>query len=199
MKVAAVVLGAGGSSRFERPKQLAIFQGEPFVRRIVTVAKNAGCAPIVVVLGADAAQITPVLADLPVSTIDHPNWSNGLGSSIAVGVKHAETIAADLDAAILLACDQPFVNAEILRQLIQLHLEDGKPIVASAYAGTLGIPALFDRSCFADLLQLTGDSGAKRIILARQPDVAIFDFPAAAIDIDTAADYEKLRDGEDRT
>ena len=103
------------------------------------------------------------------------------------------------NAAILLACDQPFVNAAILRQLIQLHLEDGKPIVASAYAGTLGIPALFDRSCFADLLQLTGDSGAKKIILARRPNVAIFDFQTAAIDIDTAADYEKLRDGEDRT
>lgn len=192
MSVGAVVLAAGGSSRFGQPKQLAIFQGEPFVRRIVTAAKDAGCAPVIVVVGADAAQITPVLADLPVSIIDHPNWSNGLGSSIAVGVKHAETIAADLNAAILLACDQPFVNAAILKQLIQLHLKDGKPIVASAYAGTLGIPALFDRSCFADLLQLTGDSGAKKIILARRPDVETFDFPAAAIDIDTAADYEKL-------
>ena len=192
MKAAAVVLAAGGSSRFGRPKQLAIFQGEPLVRRIVSAAKDAGCAPIVVVVGADAAEITSGLAGLSVSIAEHPNWSNGLGSSIAVGVKHATTIAPDLDAAILLACDQPFVNAAILRQLIQLHLEDGKPIVASAYAGTLGIPALFDRSCFADLLQLTGDSGAKRIIFARQTDVATFDFPAAAIDIDTGADYEKL-------
>ena len=192
MKAAAVVLAAGGSSRFGRPKQLAIFQGEPLVRRIVSAAKDAGCAPIVVVVGADAAEITSGLAGLSVSIAEHPNWSNGLGSSIAVGVKHATTIAPDLDAAILLACDQPFVNAAILRQLIQLHLEDGKPIVASAYAGTLGIPALFDRSCFADLLQLTGDSGAKRIIFARRTDVATFDFPAAAIDIDTAADYEKL-------
>ena len=80
----------------------------------------------------------------------------------------------------------------MLRQLIQLHLENGKPIVASAYAETLGIPSLFDRSCFGDLLQLRGDSGAKGIILARRHDVAPFDFPAAAIDIDTTADYEKL-------
>ena len=192
MRVAAVVLAAGGSIRFGKPKQLAIFQGEPLVRRIVTAAKDAGCAPIVVVVGAGAAQITPVLAGLPVSIIEHPNWSNGLGSSIAVGVKHAVTIIANLDAVVLLACDQPFVNAAVLRQLIQLHLEDGKPLVASAYAGTLGIPALFDRSCFADLLELTGDSGAKAIILARRHDVASFDFPAAAIDIDTTADYETL-------
>jgi molybdenum cofactor cytidylyltransferase len=86
----------------------------------------------------------------------------------------------------------------MLRQLIQMHLENKKPIVASAYADTLGVPALFDRSCFGDLLQLTGDSGAKGIILARRNDVTPFDFPAAAIDVDTAADYEKLRDGEDR-
>jgi len=192
MSVAAVVLAAGGSIRFGKPKQLAIFQGEPLVRRIVTAAKDAGCAPVVVVVGASAAQIAPVLAGLPVSIIEHPNWSNGLGSSIAVGVMHAASITPDLDAAILLTCDQPFVNAVMLRQLIQIHLENKKPIVASAYADTLGVPALFDRSCFGDLLQLTGDSGAKGIILARRNDVTLFDFPAAAVDIDTAADYEKL-------
>ena len=196
MRVGAVVLAAGGSIRFGKPKQLAIFQGEPLVRRIVTAAKDAGCAPVVVVAG--AVQMTPVLAGLPVSIIEHPNWSNGLGSSIAVGVKHAVTITAKLDAVILLSCDQPFVNAATLRQLIQLHLENGKTIVASAYAETLGIPALFDRSCFGDLLQLRGDSGAKGIILARRHDVVPFNFPAAAIDIDTTADYEKLRDGEDQ-
>ena len=190
MRVGAVVLAAGGSIRFGKPKQLAIFQGEPLVRRIVTAAKDAGCAPVVVVAG--AVQMTPVLAGLPVSIIEHPNWSNGLGSSIAVGVKHAVTITAKLDAVILLSCDQPFVNAATLRQLIQLHLENGKTIVASAYAETLGIPALFDRSCFGDLLQLRGDSGAKGIILARRHDVVPFNFPAAAIDIDTTADYEKL-------
>ena len=190
MSVGAVVLAAGGSIRLGTPKQLAIFQGEPLVSRIVAAAKDAGCAPVVVVAG--AVQITPVLAGLPVSIIEHPNWSNGLGSSIAVGVKHAVTITTDLDAVILLSCDQPFVNAATLRQLIQLHLENGKTIVASAYAETLGIPALFARSCFGDLLQLRGHSGAKGIILARRHDVVPFNFPAAAIDIDTTADYEKL-------
>jgi molybdenum cofactor cytidylyltransferase len=198
MKIGAVVLAAGGSARFAKPKQLAIFRGETFVRRIVAAANEAECAPIAVVVGQDAAQITAELAGLPVSVAMHRNWSNGLGSSIAVGLKQALDVAADLDAAILLTCDQPFVNPAALRRLIQLYLENGKPIVASAYAETLGIPALFDRSRFGDLLQLTGDSGAKGIILAQRPDVATFNFPAAAIDINTDADYEKLRDSEDR-
>jgi molybdenum cofactor cytidylyltransferase len=84
------------------------------------------------------------------------------------------------------------VNAAILRQLIQLHLENAKPMVAPAYADRLGIPALFDRSCFVDLSELRGDSGAKGIIRARRHDVGSFNFPAAAIDVGTTADYEKL-------
>jgi molybdenum cofactor cytidylyltransferase len=122
----------------------------------------------------------------------NPDWQSGLGSSIVVGMRNAMNLAPDLDAAILLTCDQPFVNAAVLTRLMQFRPTTGKPIIASAYAETLGIPALFDRSCFPDLLRLKGDSGAKGIILARPHDVASFDFPAGEIDIDTVADYEKL-------
>jgi molybdenum cofactor cytidylyltransferase len=199
VRVAAVVLAAGGSTRFGKSKQLAAFRGETFVRHIVAATVEAGCAPVVVVVGEDAAQITLELNGLAASIAMHPQWSIGLGSSIGVGVKHVIDSAAEPDAAILLACDQPFVNAATLRQLIQLRLTSGKPIVASAYAATLGIPALFDRSCFPDLLQLKGDSGAKGVILSRQHDVAPFNFPAAAIDIDTPADYQRFLARNEKT
>jgi molybdenum cofactor cytidylyltransferase len=192
MRVAAVVLAAGGSTRFGKPKQFALFEGETFVRRIVRAAIEAGCAPVVVVTGEDSAQITSELTGLTVTIAMNPDWQRGLGSSIVVGIRHTMNLAADLDAALLLTCDQPFVTVAVLAQLIQLRLTSRKPIVASAYAGTIGIPALFDRSCFPDLLRLNGDSGAKGIILARPHDVVSFDFPAGGIDIDTAADYEKL-------
>jgi molybdenum cofactor cytidylyltransferase len=192
MRVAAVVLAAGGSSRFGKPKQFALFRGETFIRRIVAAAIEAGCAPVVVVTGEDSAQVTSELTGLTVWIAMNPRWSSGLGSSIGVGVQRAIDLAADLDASLLLTCDQPFVTAAVLAQIIQLRLTSGKPIVASAYTTTLGIPAVFDRSCFPDLLRLEEDSGAKRIILARPDDVVSFDFPAGEIDIDTAADYEKL-------
>jgi molybdenum cofactor cytidylyltransferase len=192
MRVAAVVLAAGGSTRFGGPKQLAVFRGETFVRYVVAATIEAGCAPVIVVVGENAAQITSELTGLAVSIVVHPQWSNGLGSSIGVGLRHVIDSAAELEAAILLACDQPFVTAATLKQLIQLRLTSGKPIVASAYAATLGIPALFDRSCFPDLLRLKGDSGAKGIIFSRQHDVAPFNFPAAAIDIDTPMDYQRF-------
>ncbi len=192
MRVAAVVLAAGGSTRFGQPKQLAVFRGETFVRHIVAASVDAGCAPVVVVVGEDAAQITLELTGLAASIVMHPHWSIGLGSSIGVGLQYVIDSATEPDAAILLACDQPFVSAATLRQLIQSRLTSGKPIVASAYAATLGIPALFDRSCFPDLFQLKGDSGAKGIIFSRQHDVASFDFPAGAIDINTPADYQRF-------
>src|SRR6266481_8038651 len=180
MRVAAVVLAAGGSARFGRSKQFALFQGDTFIKRIVAAAIEAGCAPVVVVTGEDSAQIKSELARFTVSIAMNPDWQKGLGSSIIVGIRHAMNQDPDLDAVVLLACDQPFVTAAVLTQMIQLRLTGGNPIVASAYAGTLGIPALFDRSCFPDLLQLKGDSGAKRIILERrQHDVASVDFPAA--------------------
>ena len=192
MSVAAVVLAAGGSTRFGKPKQFALFQDETFIRRIVIAAIEAGCAPVVVVTGENSTQVTLELAGLSVSIAMNPGWSSGVGSSIRVGVQRAMDLAAEVGASLLLTCDQPFVTAAVLAQLIQLHLTSGKPIVASAYATTLGIPALFDRSCFPDLLRLKGDNGAKGIILARPHDVASFDFPVGEIDIDTAADYEKL-------
>jgi len=192
MRVAAVVLAAGGSPRFGKPKQFALFQGETFIRRIVAATIETGCAPVIVVTGEDSAQVALELTGLTVSIAMNPRWSSGLGSSIGVGVQRAIDLAADLDALLLLTCDQPFVTVAILAEIIQLRLTSGKPIVASAYARTLGIPALFDRSCFPDLLRLKEDSGAKKIILARPHDVASFGFPAGEIDIDTAADYEKL-------
>ena len=192
MRVAAVVLAAGGSTRFGRSKQFALFEGETFIRRIVAAAIQARCAPVVVVTGKDSAPIGLELSGLTVSIAVNPRWQSGLGSSIAVGIRHAMDLAPNLDAVVLLTCDQPFVNAAVLTQLMQLRLTSGKPIIASAYAETIGIPALFDRSCFSDLLRLKGDSGAKGIILTRPQDVASFNFPAGEIDIDTAADYEKL-------
>jgi len=116
MSVAAVVLAAGGSTRFGKPKQLVAFQGEAFVGRIVRGAIDAGCAPVVVVTGEDSAQIRSELTGIPISVAVNPQWSSGLGSSIGVGVRHAMGFAADLDAAVLLTCDQPFVDAAALTQ-----------------------------------------------------------------------------------
>jgi molybdenum cofactor cytidylyltransferase len=117
-------------------------------------------------------------------------WRDGLGSSIRRGLQDVSTSAAD--SVILLASDQPLLGADFLKRMIATRLTSGKPIVASAYGGTVGIPALFDRSAFPDLLKLEGDRGAKQLILSRRSDVAEIPFPGGEVDIDTPADYERL-------
>jgi molybdenum cofactor cytidylyltransferase len=97
-----------------------------------------------------------------------------------------------LAAVALLVCDQPFVDARVIKRLIAIRKSSKRRIVASAYSDTLGVPALFDRSCFDELLQLADNSGAKPIILRDLQRVATFPFPQGAVDIDTAADYEKF-------
>src|SRR5438132_11678079 len=104
MSVAAVVLAAGGSTRFGKPKQFALFQGETFIKRIVAAAIEAGCAPVVVVTGEDSAQVTSELTGLTVSIAMNPRWSSGLGSSIVVGIRHAMNLAPDIDAVLLITC-----------------------------------------------------------------------------------------------
>jgi len=72
--------------------------------------------------------------------------------------------------------------------------DSGKPIVASRYARTLGVPALFDRTCFEALLALPDESGAKTLIDSRAGDVAEIEFEHGAIDIDTPADLERVNE-----
>lgn len=85
-----------------------------------------------------------------------------------------------------------FFGALVISSLKQTALRTQKPIVASAYSGTIGIPALFRRSQFAALLELKQDRGAKQLMQSCPDNVATVDFPAGAIDIDTRDDFARL-------
>ena len=191
-KIGAVILAAGESSRFGRPKQLVQFRGKSLVRRVVDAAKDASCSVIVVVLGSKREQIERELKETDAIVAENRDWRRGIGSSIRVGVESAVNQAPDIEAIVLLTCDQPFVKTDTIERLIVMREKTKKAIVASSYSETLGVPALFDRSCFQELLTLPDDSGAKSIILSNHERVAELLFPEGKIDIDTAADYEKL-------
>ena len=124
--------------------------------------------------------------------VQNKHWREGIGSSIRVGVEYLSELEPDVSAIVLLVCDQPLLDAGVIMNLRALHQETGKEIVASSYADTLGVPALFARCVFRELLELRGDSGAKKVILANRDRVAEFPFPGGNIDIDTQADYENL-------
>ena len=180
--VGALILAAGESSRLGRPKQLIQFRGKSLIRRIVDAADEAGCAPIAVVIGSDGKKMAPELE----------RTRAAIGTSIRAGMQNLVECGRDLDAVILLVCDQPLVEKELIEQLIACYGEAGKTIIASSYSGTLGVPAFFDRSHFEELLTLADDSGGKSIIISRRESVVEFPFPPGNLDIDTLADYERL-------
>jgi molybdenum cofactor cytidylyltransferase len=189
MRIAAVVLAAGGSTRMGRPKQLLPFRGQSLIHHAIDAALEAGCRPVVAVLGASAERIEADIARLEIIISMNPNWRDGPGSSIRAGVLAVEALTEPIDAILFLLCDQPRVDATHLTHLIDAGQSSGKPMAASAYAGTLGVPALFGRECFRALLSLDPRYGAKQL-LNRDPDsVAAVPFPGGSIDLDTPADY----------
>lgn len=195
--VGAVILAAGDSSRFGQPKQLLMFRGETLVRRAVRAATEAGCGPVVVVVGESRSAIQADLRETSAIVIENPEWQRGLGTSVRRGTRYLlETVPA-IDALVLMVCDQPLVESSTIAALIAEQKKTRKPIVASGYSGTLGVPALFDRSCFGALLALPDDSGAKTLIETRPDDVASVVFHEGAIDIDTPADYEACQRSDD--
>lgn len=188
VKIGAVILAAGGSARLGQPKQLLRYGGASLVRRATRAPIDAGCSPVAVIVGAAREEVGAEIRDLAVEILPNDSWECGIGTSIRAGVRALQ----DCDALILLACDQPHVSAELIRQLIARQEETQKSMVASAYAGTLGIPALFTRACFDRLLSLGDKQGAKALLLAPPDAVASVDFPAGALDIDTPTDYQAL-------
>lgn len=193
-KIGALILAAGGSSRFGQPKQLLPFRGKTLVRTIIAAACEAGCSPVVVVIGSDAEKIHAELVHTNVIEVRNADWQRGIGSSIRSGARALTDQAPSVEAILLLVCDQPAVNARLVQALIATHEATKQNIVASGYADTVGVPALFDRSLFKELLSLDDEFGAKSIILQDPARVARFTFPEGAIDIDTWEDWKKLNE-----
>ncbi len=93
-----------------------------------------------------------------------------------------------------MVCDQPFLSSALIEKLVSEYRHSGKPIIAASYENNAGTPALFDQTIFSKLMELKGDIGAKKIIKENPGEVSTVDFPLGSIDIDTAADYERLLD-----
>jgi len=188
--IGSVVLAAGGSTRFGSTKQLLIHEGEPLVRRAAKAALDAGAKPVMVVLGADAPMIAPEVAKLRhVRTVINTHWATGLASSLATGLRALMEISG-CDAVLVTLADQPNIDATALKKLITVFDNDHR-IVASAYAGTIGVPAIFGCEYVKDLMRLEGDTGAGKWLRDHPDVVTTVEIPEAEMDIDTEEDLER--------
>lgn len=192
-RVGLVVLAAGGARRMGAPKQLLRYEGRSLLRRTVEAALDSVCRPVIVVVGARAAEVRFELNGLEVRVAENTAWEQGLSTSIRAGVTALVEAHPGHSAVIVSVGDQPHLSARVLDELVAVHRSTKKPIVASRYGGTLGPPALFAREFFEALCALEGDAGAKQVLRRYAAQTAAVDFEAGSVDIDTLADYEKLR------
>ena len=193
-KIGIIILAGGESRKLGTPKQLVEFKGKSLLRNVVEVALKCDCEPVIVVLGSRAEEIHEDIRDLPVETVTNYIWKDGISTSLRKGLTKLDS---QMSAAVIMLSDQPFVTENTIRSLIDAYRTSGKPIVASRYEGVLGVPALFDREVFDELLALEGDAGARVVIRHSDQDrIAAVDAPEAAFDIDTPADQKRLRELE---
>lgn len=187
---AAVILAAGPSTRLGRPKQLLCLGGQTLLRRAARTALDSNCDAVIVVLGAQVERLRAEVEDLPIRIVHNAHWMEGIASSLRAGVQAA--IESEAESVLIALADQPLVTAAHLNALIALRRK-GAPVVATAYAGTVGVPALFDRAVYPELLALHGDVGAKPVLALHAATVVSVTFPDAASDVDRPEDVDALR------
>lgn len=178
----AVILAAGSGSRMGGPKALLDLGGETLLQRAVRIVRAAGCDPVLAVVGGWDP------GPLGASLVPNPEAAEGMASSIRAGVR---ALPPEALAALFLTVDQPAVDVPLLCRLLALAAQAPDQPAACAYGNTLGIPAVLPRRLFPELLALTGDRGAKGLLL--RETTAALPFPEGIADLDTPADLARLR------
>ena len=190
--IAVIILAAGRSARLGSPKQLLSYRGKTLLQHSIDTALESMASQILVVLGSKKDSIKKEIEQTQIFILENSSWESGMASSISCGITNLQIIAPESEAVILMVCDQPFVNAKLLNNLITKHKDSKQSIVASSYANTLGTPALFHKSLFVELLALQGESGAKSLIKKYSQQVGFVSFDQGSIDIDTRENYRNL-------
>lgn len=187
-----IILAAGESSRLGSPKQLLVYSGATLLQHAIEAAQSSDAGIVIVVLGANADLITDELKDITANIVVNAAWKEGMASTIRYGLQTLVKLNPQAEAVILMVADQPFVIAALLNTLMEVNRKEQRNIVAGEYGDTFGTPVLFGKRFFPELLELTGDVGAKSLVKKYMNDAAFVPFPKGDIDIDTMGDYTNL-------
>jgi Uncharacterized MobA-related protein len=185
--VAILIMAAGGSSRLDSPKQLLKWGNDFLVNHVVNTALEAGVGPIKLVLGCHSEEILKVLSKKDIAVLINPDWQNGMSSSIKAGIASLDE---DVDAALIMLVDQPFVSVDLLRLLAVKIGEKEIEIAAPRVAGQQCNPVAFKRSLFSEIMKISGDHGAKAMLKGRRIGCVNWPDERLALDIDSLEDYQ---------
>jgi molybdenum cofactor cytidylyltransferase len=197
-RCAVVVLAAGASTRLGRPKQLLRLEDESLLRRTARLAIEAGCSPVLVVLGFQADSMRAELDGLVAEVVVNRNWQEGMGASLRSGMEALSETDPPPGAVLVLVCDQIRLTADHLRTLIARH-ESARgadniaiAITASVYARRAGVPAVFAANLFPELRAASGDRGARDLIRLHAGEVQGIPWPPGGLDLDLPEDLATI-------
>jgi molybdenum cofactor cytidylyltransferase len=191
--IAVLLLAAGASNRMGTIKQLLPWKEKTLLGHTIGLAQNLDLGGLLVVLGAHSSKIKPECMLYGADTVENMNWHKGLGSSIACGIKELTERSADWEAVLIILCDQPLFDANYFKGMIMAFQNQDKNIVATGYNKKAGVPAIFSRKYFKELLLLEKDHGARNIINANKKDIFVIDSHNLNVDVDTIEEYTRLK------
>ncbi|WP_129663019.1 nucleotidyltransferase family protein [Phytoactinopolyspora endophytica] len=161
---AGLVLAAGEGRRFGSPKAVVEVEGERLIDRAVRLLAEGGCLPVVVVEGAVGLEVTGQAAGVPVRVVYNPDWRDGMGSSLRVGLDAVRETG--VGAVVVALVDQPWLGPESVHRLRGARA-GGAFVAAATYGGERGNPVLLGSEVWDDVLALAeGDVGARAFIQA---------------------------------
>ncbi len=191
--VAGLLLAAGTSSRMGTNKLLLDVGGESLLRRSAGRALAGGVAPLLVVLGHQAARAAAELDGLPCQLVANPLYEEGISSSLRAGFNALASLRPAVPAAMVMLGDMPFVTAEMIAALIARYRATAAPLVLSDYAGVQAPPMVYDRALFREITDMAGTCG-KQIVKRHHAEAERVPWPAAALaDLDLPADYSRFQ------
>lgn len=183
------MLAAGAATRFGAPKQLADLDGMPLLEHVLRTMTAAPVGRVVVVLGAGADEVAMAVDLHGAEPVVCARWEEGQSASLACGLAEL----AGCEAVVVTLGDQPRVSPDAIRRVISAR--NGAAAVRATYNGTPGHPVLLERELFAQLRNVSGDKGARNLLLS----VNVLDVPCDDLgggeDVDTPAELDALRAG----
>lgn len=188
----AAVLAAGPATRFGGPKQLVRLGGTPIIHQAAARAAAVAGQSVAIVLGAAAQEVAPALRQSAATVVVNRYWEEGLASSIRTAVRTAPPCCEGL---LLTLCDQVSINADDLRRLYVAWRRHPILIAAALYGGEPGLPAIFPRWAFSDLLELRGDRDPRQLLRRNSDRLVRVPMSNAAVDLDTPEDLLQVESG----
>lgn len=191
MRLFAVVLAAGAGARFGGGKLMALLHGRPLIEHALETAAAAPVETTILVTGADLSVGPQALAwaaerEAALTTVFAERHAEGLSASLKAGLA---ALPPGAEGAFIFLGDMPRIPAALLQPLARA-LRAGAPAAVPTCRGELGHPALLGPAVMAQAAGLTGDRGARALLLALGPALARVetDDPGVLYDVDTPVD-----------